>query len=685
MAEHGNGGDGPRGGRGSGDAGRRGRPGQSGSRPGQSGGGSFRGAGDQRRTPRGAGPDRDRRSQPPRDRDGSPRPPRDRDGVSRPARERDGAARPPRDYDRSARPRRDQDSTPRPPRAAGEETTPRYDDPPLPEGIEPKQLAPEVRRELSTLNRVTADAVACHLVAAGMLLDDDPEAALRHAKAARSRSTRITAVREAVGIAAYQCGDWSQALGELRAARRMGSKSALLPLIADCERGLGRPQRAIELATGPDAEQLEGDEADEMRIVAAGARADLGQLEQALTVLSSAPADPDRTGSTVARLHYAHAETLVALGRQGEALEWFLRAAAADTEGITDVEDRIAELGGGATLAEEYDCLLLDLDGTVFRGGEPTDGAVETLAELQSRALFITNNSSRGADEVAAHLNQLGFTATAEDVVTSGQIAAGLLAAQLPAGARVLVLGTDSLAAEIGAVGLEAVRLASDEPAAVIQGLSTELGWADLAEAALAIRAGALWMTTNVDNTLPSERGLLPGNGSMVAALRAATDAEPQVAGKPGPALLTAALARGEFYAPLVVGDRLDTDIAAANAAGLPSLMVLTGVSSARDAVGAAAERRPTYLGHDLRALNVDAGRLAIGPQPYWDLQVDGTTVTVAAAQPEEDDGDGLSVVRALASAVADAELAGRPFTVAAADGTADAALQQWSLLGTWP
>ncbi|WP_324607175.1 HAD hydrolase-like protein [Mycolicibacter arupensis] len=328
---------------------------------------------------------------------------------------------------------------------------------------------------------------------------------------------------------------------------------------------------------------------------------------------------------------------------------------------------------------------MLDLDGTVFRGGEPTAGAVETLAEMGSRALYITNNSSRGADEVAAHLNQLGFTATAQDVATSGQIAAGLLAGQLPAGARVLVLGSDSLAAEISAVGLTAVRLAADEPAAVIQGLSTELGWADLAEAALAIRAGAVWMTTNVDKTLPSERGLLPGNGSMVAALRAATDAEPQVAGKPGPALLTAALARGEFYAPLVVGDRLDTDIAAANAAALPSLMVLTGVSSVRDAVAAVAEQRPTYLGHDLRSLNVGAGVLAIGPQPSWDVQVDGTTVTVAAAHPVDEGDDGLSVARALAAAVWEADLGGRAFTVAAADPTAEAALQQWALLGTWP
>lgn len=541
-----------------------------------------------------------------------------------------------------------------------------------------------MRRELSTLNKATAEAVACHLVAAGMLLDEDPQAALRHAQAARSRSTRITAIREAVGIAAYHCGDWAQALAELRAARRMGSKSALLPLIADCERGLGRPQRAIELAAGDDAAKLEGDEADELRIVVAGARADLGQLEQALTVLSTPAVDPERTGSTVARLHYAHAETLMALGRETEALDLFLRAAAADVDGVTDVEERIAELGGSATLAAEYDCLLLDLDGTLFRGGEPTVGAVETLAEISSRVLFITNNSSRGADEVAAHLSQLGFTAAADDVATSAQIAAHLLAEQLPGGSRVLVVGTESLAAEIAAAGLEPVRLAADDPVAVVQGLSTEIGWAELAEAALAIRAGAMWMTTNVDKTLPSERGLLPGNGSMVAALRAATDAEPQVAGKPGPGLLTDALARGEFYAPLVVGDRLDTDIAAANAAALPSLMVLTGVNSARDAVGAVTEQRPTYIGHDLRALNLDADRLAIGPQPQWQVSVEGTTVTVAAVHAEQD-GDGLSIVRALAAAVWDASLSGRPFSVEAADETAEQALKQWSLLDTWP
>jgi tetratricopeptide (TPR) repeat protein len=197
---------------------------------------------------------------------------------------------------------------------------------------------------LTTLDRTTADFVARHLVAAGELLDDDPSAALEHAKAARTRAARIAAVREAVGIAAYHCGDWAQALAELRAARRMGSRSPLLALIADCERGVGRPERAIELARSADAEQLTGDDADELRIVVAGARADLGQFDQALSVLTSPPLDPNQTGQTAARLHYAHAETLLALGRGDDALQAFMRAAASDVEGVTDAEERITEL-----------------------------------------------------------------------------------------------------------------------------------------------------------------------------------------------------------------------------------------------------------------------------------------------------------------------------------------------------
>ena len=198
-------------------------------------------------------------------------------------------------------------------------------------------------RRTHDLDRATADVVARHLVAAGALLDEDPEAALAHARAARARSGRIAAVREAVGIAAYHCGDWAQALAELRAARRMGSKSPLLPLIADCERGVGRPERAIELARTPEAAQLTGDDADELRIVVAGARSDLGQHEQALAILSTPQLDSNRTGQTAARLFYSYAETLLALGRNQDALQWFINAAAADAEGVTDAEERIIE------------------------------------------------------------------------------------------------------------------------------------------------------------------------------------------------------------------------------------------------------------------------------------------------------------------------------------------------------
>jgi glycerol-1-phosphatase len=280
------------------------------------------------------------------------------------------------------------------------------------------------------------------------------------------------------------------------------------------------------------------------------------------------------------------------------------------------------------TIAQEYDCLLIDLDGTVFRGRQPTDGAVQSLAEVHSRKLFVTNNASRSAEEVAAHLCELGFSASGDDVVTSAQSAAHLLAGQLPAGSRVLIVGTEALADEITAVGLCPVRRWDDEPVAVVQGLSTTIGWSELAEAALAIRAGALWVAANVDPTLPTERGLLPGNGSLVAALRTATGAEPQVAGKPGPQLMTDAVGRGDFRAPLVIGDRLDTDIEGANAAGLPSLMVLTGVNNARDAVHAEPAHRPTYIGQDLRCLHQEAKLLAIGPQPGWHVDVSDQAVT---------------------------------------------------------
>jgi HAD superfamily hydrolase (TIGR01450 family) len=331
------------------------------------------------------------------------------------------------------------------------------------------------------------------------------------------------------------------------------------------------------------------------------------------------------------------------------------------------------------TLEQEHDCLLVDLDGTVFTGHEPTPGAVDTLAAVTARTLYVTNNASRTPDEVAQHLRAMGFDAKGGDVVTSAQSAARLLAERLPPGARVLVVGTEALAAEVNNVGLKPVRLWDDDPVGVVQGHSPETAWPHLAEAALAIRGGAFWVAANVDKTLPSERGLLPGNGSMVAALMTATDREPKVAGKPQPTLLNDALSRGDFHSPLVVGDRLDTDIAGANAAGLPSLLVLSGVSTAEDAIRAKVGERPNYIAADLRSLYSSADALRVGPHPAWRITIGADTVTVhnTGSEPR----DPLTVVRALANAVWNAGLDGPGFAIVAGDYVARKALERWSLL----
>ncbi len=325
-----------------------------------------------------------------------------------------------------------------------------------------------------------------------------------------------------------------------------------------------------------------------------------------------------------------------------------------------------------SALVDAHDCLLLDLDGTVFRGPAPTPGALETLAAVGARKLYVTNNASRSAGEVANHLTVLGFTADAGDVVTSAQSAARAMSRRLPRDAKVLVVGTNSLAAEVALVELQPVRSHGDAPVAVVQGHSPHTCWADLAEATLAIRGGALWIATNADVTLPTERGLLPGNGSMVAALRAATGAEPEVVGKPAPTMLRDALARGNFHTPLVVGDRLDTDIAAANAAGLPSLLVLSGVSTPADLILAARGRRPTYVADDLRGLRQPAARARIGPQPGWCTQITEGAITVTS----RGGSDALSALRA----VADAVWGSGASVVVAGDGPSREALQRYGI-----
>jgi hypothetical protein len=212
--------------------------------------------------------------------------------------------------------------------------------------VQASDLDPAARRDLLSLDKSNAEAVARHLVMAAQLVDDDPELALAHARAARGRAGRIAVVRETAGVTAYHAGEWAEALSELRAARRMAGGPGLLAVMADCERGLGRPERAIELGRSDEARELTGDDASELRMVVAGARMDLGQFDQAVVTLQTPDLDPSRSGPGAARLFYAYADALVAAGRIPDGLEWFLNAAAADVEGDTDAEERVAELSG---------------------------------------------------------------------------------------------------------------------------------------------------------------------------------------------------------------------------------------------------------------------------------------------------------------------------------------------------
>lgn len=227
---------------------------------------------------------------------------------------------------------------------------PRDTGPELPEGAEYSALDAEARRELRGLPKGLAEIVGQHLVAAGMLVDEEPERALEHARYARSRAARVAIVREAAGLTAYHAGEWAEALGELRAVRRMSGGDTHLAVMADCERALGRPERALELAAeaGPD---LPPATAAELRIVAAGARRDLGQLDAAVVALQGPDLDPRRRDPWSARLFYAYADNLQAAGRTEDAIRWFLNAAEADDEELTDAPERAVELG--ATLDVE--------------------------------------------------------------------------------------------------------------------------------------------------------------------------------------------------------------------------------------------------------------------------------------------------------------------------------------------
>ena len=250
-------------------------------------------------------------------------------------------------------------------------------------------------------------------------------------------------------------------------------------------------------------------------------------------------------------------------------------------------------------LIDGFDGVLADLDGVVYAGPRAIAGATDALQRLadEDKSLaYVTNNASRSSEEVAAHLRELGAPATAHQVFGSALAGAEMLAGQVAGGSSVLVVGSETLADAVRAQGLVVVASAQDRPDAVIQGFSPALGWKDLAEAAYAVAAGATWVATNTDMSIPQERGIAPGNGTLVAAVAAATGKSPSIAGKPGAALFETAARHSGVARALVVGDRLDTDILGGNRAGMATALVLTGVDTVRTALAADVGERPDYL-----------------------------------------------------------------------------------------
>ncbi|MFU8855129.1 HAD-IIA family hydrolase [Micromonospora sp. SL1-18] len=328
----------------------------------------------------------------------------------------------------------------------------------------------------------------------------------------------------------------------------------------------------------------------------------------------------------------------------------------------------------GERLVDGYALVVFDLDGVIYLIDRPIPGAVEAVGRLhaEGRAVaYATNNASRRSSEVADLLTGMGVAARREEVLTSAAATAELLRDRLPAGAPVLVVGAEALRAELRAVGLRPVSTVDEQPAAVAQGYGPQVGWVDLAEASLAVRAGAPWYATNTDRTLPSPRGPLPGNGSLVAVLRTALGRDPDVVvGKPEPALFATAARRAGAGRTLVVGDRLDTDIEGARRAGLDSLLVLTGVSDVPELLAAPEARRPTYVSVDLAGLFDPAAAVRVPGTPDaggWSVTVaDGELALDGAGRPL----DALAALCAVAwSAAADPRV--RPASAAAAEALA--------------
>jgi glycerol 3-phosphatase-2 len=269
-------------------------------------------------------------------------------------------------------------------------------------------------------------------------------------------------------------------------------------------------------------------------------------------------------------------------------------------------------------LCRAYDLAMLDLDGVVYVGPDAVPGAAEHLASAREQGMgvaFITNNASRPPGAVADHLGDLGVPATASDVVTSAQAAAAVLLERLGEGARVVLLGTTGLAEALDERGLVAVGV-DDEAEAVVSGYGPQVPWGDIMKAAVRIRDGLWWVASNTDGTIPTPYGVAPGHGVLVDTVRRFTGVEPTVAGKPARPLLDETVRRVGGERPLMVGDRLDTDIEGASNVGIDSLLVLTPVSGLAEIAAARDGERPSYIGLDLRALTE--------PQPAPERVEDG-------------------------------------------------------------
>lgn len=276
------------------------------------------------------------------------------------------------------------------------------------------------------------------------------------------------------------------------------------------------------------------------------------------------------------------------------------------------------------SLLSNYDALLLDLDGTVWEGGRAIPGAVDVINSCGLPSVYITNNASRAPQDVASKLEGIGLTVEPAQVLTSAQAAITMAKDNVQTGAKVLIVGADSFRDLARDAGFTVVTSADDEPEAVLQGFDPSVDWAMLTEAALSIQRGAQYIASNLDTSLPMERGLAVGNGSLVAAVTSATGVRPVSAGKPEPAMFLQAAESIGATKPLAVGDRLDTDIAGGNAAAMDTFHVLTGVSGAMDLIEAPRELRPTFIGTNMNDLALSRQEVSPGAQGGFTARIDG-------------------------------------------------------------